>query len=516
MNSAPFFAPYTSSLTLTRGTGVTTHTRATDQTFTDHEGVLRTAPSGVIAVEGGRMVRNLLAGTTTLATQNVTTVAGDYTLSFSGTGSVALSGTVTDNLAGTGANDRVQKTVTATAGTLTLTVTGSVTSAQLEDVTGQSIQTAGEYVSVGVLSDPWHGAGADGVQFFDTDLSGNPLTPDGIAIWPAATNLFTYSQDTTNAAWAKDANASVAINAVAPDGTTTGTTVTQAVAGAFSIYRAAAVSDCTVTNTVSIFVKAGTLPTITFRMNRFGDGTNYVEVPITTATGALGAVVNAGNASGGSATTKAAGNGWYRITLSGIASATAGGIGIGISVAATGTFLMWQGDAVVGALAGPPIPTTTAAVARNAGILSTPTSGNITAAAGTIAFEFTPGHASSGTVYLWGSYVDANNGTYLLHDATNLIFRQRIAGVDTDATIALAFVSGTTYSGAFAWGADGQKIAVDATLGTPHANTTAAQIAATMQLGSDGNGANQAGMAFKMNYILQRQASDSEMVAMTA
>lgn len=75
---------------------------------------------------------NLLLNNATLVTQSVTTTAATYTLSFRGTGSVSLSGTATGTKAGTGANTRVFLTFAATAGTLTLTVTGSVTTAQLE------------------------------------------------------------------------------------------------------------------------------------------------------------------------------------------------------------------------------------------------------------------------------------------------------------------------------------------------------------------------------------------------
>lgn len=76
--------------------------------------------------------KNILLATETLATQSVTTLAAQYTLSFTGTGSVTLSGSATGTLTGTGANDRVSFTITPTAGTLTLTVSGSVTNAQLE------------------------------------------------------------------------------------------------------------------------------------------------------------------------------------------------------------------------------------------------------------------------------------------------------------------------------------------------------------------------------------------------
>lgn len=75
---------------------------------------------------------NLLLATATMSTQNVTTVATSYKLSFTGTGTVTLSGTSTAGpLVGTGANDRVSLTFTPTAGTLTLTVSGSVTLADL-------------------------------------------------------------------------------------------------------------------------------------------------------------------------------------------------------------------------------------------------------------------------------------------------------------------------------------------------------------------------------------------------
>lgn len=80
---------------------------------------------------GGK--RNLLVNTDTLSTQNYTTTAVAHTLSFTGTGTVTLSGTSTAGpLVGTGVSDRVSLTFTPTAGALTLTVSGSVTLAQLE------------------------------------------------------------------------------------------------------------------------------------------------------------------------------------------------------------------------------------------------------------------------------------------------------------------------------------------------------------------------------------------------
>jgi hypothetical protein len=76
---------------------------------------------------------NMLANTDTLATQNATTQATSYVLSFSGAGTVTLSGTAT------GEKSAGSNTFTATAGTLTLTVSGTVTNAQLVPANQSSI-----------------------------------------------------------------------------------------------------------------------------------------------------------------------------------------------------------------------------------------------------------------------------------------------------------------------------------------------------------------------------------------
>lgn len=91
---------------------------------------------------------NLLLNSATLSTQNVTVTAVAHTLSFTGTGTVTLSGVSTAGpLVGTGAGEanRVSLTFTPTAGTLTLTVSGTVTDAQLEagSLRSSYIPTAG-------------------------------------------------------------------------------------------------------------------------------------------------------------------------------------------------------------------------------------------------------------------------------------------------------------------------------------------------------------------------------------
>jgi hypothetical protein len=121
-------------------------TRASTATYIDSAGTLQTAAVDVprfdhnpttgeslgLLVEDQRT--NLLLNTATLSTQSVTVTAVAHTLSFYGSGTVTLSGASTAGPAvGSGAFPaRTTLTFTPSAGTLTLTVTGSVTSAQLE------------------------------------------------------------------------------------------------------------------------------------------------------------------------------------------------------------------------------------------------------------------------------------------------------------------------------------------------------------------------------------------------
>ena len=85
---------------------------------------------------------NLLSGTATLSTQNVTVAAIPHTITFSGGGTVTASGTFVGALTS-------GQTFTPTAGTLTLTVAGSVTSAMLNrgsvGLTYQAVVSASDY-----------------------------------------------------------------------------------------------------------------------------------------------------------------------------------------------------------------------------------------------------------------------------------------------------------------------------------------------------------------------------------
>jgi hypothetical protein len=126
-------------------TNLITFTRASNATFVDSNGLIQTATTDVprfdhnpatgeslgLLIEEERV--NLLLNSETLATQTVTVTAAARTLSFYGTGSVVLSGAHSATVNGTGAYPtRTTLTFTPTAGSLTLTVTGTVQYANLE------------------------------------------------------------------------------------------------------------------------------------------------------------------------------------------------------------------------------------------------------------------------------------------------------------------------------------------------------------------------------------------------
>jgi hypothetical protein len=127
------------------GGSLVTFTRASSGTFVGSDGLIKTAAVDAprfdhnpttgeslgLLVEEART--NLLLNSATLSTQTVTVTAVANTLSFYGTGTVTLTGVSTAGpLVGTGANNRVSLTFTPTVGALVLTVSGSVTNAQLE------------------------------------------------------------------------------------------------------------------------------------------------------------------------------------------------------------------------------------------------------------------------------------------------------------------------------------------------------------------------------------------------
>lgn len=126
-----------------------TFARTSTATYINSSGVITAASAGAprfdynpstlqlngLLLEGSRtnLLLNSLIDGTSLSTQSVTVTASTHTLSFYGTGTVDLTGAFVSTVVGTGAYPtRTTLIFAPTAGTLTLTVTGTVQFANLE------------------------------------------------------------------------------------------------------------------------------------------------------------------------------------------------------------------------------------------------------------------------------------------------------------------------------------------------------------------------------------------------
>lgn len=480
-----FSLPLQSTLvpTVAAGSSTPTFTRATTATFQDWEGVVRTAISGESRFVGARRVRNLVqapenlngAGWLIQTGATVTQISGaeweiNLTASADNTG---VYFTVTTP--GTGNNIRIAFTAwmnsssgngvitlsepnngAFTAFDLTLTTAQTryavntftnvinvacgcwfkrksggagalifrIKFPQTEVVTGQSNQNPSEYVSVGVLAAPYHGAGVDSVKYFTTlngqtvasnvvvEATGLPITPanggsasvcDAAGPWGllaegARTNLALYSDALAN--YSVVGSVRTYETATSPDGTLTADTITaNAANSAHGVYRSGGPVSATV-QTISAFFKAGTSSFCYLAAYGLTANNSYCGV-FNLASGVVGETKVGSNS--GTVTTSsitAYSNGWYRCSVTGqFTDAGTTYFEFGMAGAATGntftaaseptfnsagteTLNVWGYQIESAAFASAYIPTTTASVTRNADALTYLTSGNINASVG--------------------------------------------------------------------------------------------------------------------------------------
>lgn len=253
-----------------------TFTRASAGSYFDGAGALQSAATDVprfdydasgnplgLLVEASRT--NLLLNNATLSTQSVTVAASQYTLSFYGTGTVTLSGVSTAGpLVGTGAANRVPLTFTPTAGSLTCTVSGTVTNAQLElgafassiiPTTGTAATRQLDLAKITTLT-PWFNAAAGTivVQFSLRAASGTQT------VW-------SLDDGTGNERYTLRANAGT-LGMFVNDGNVQQALLSLGSVSANTTYRVAfayAVNDfaASINGAAAVVDTAGTLPTVT-------------------------------------------------------------------------------------------------------------------------------------------------------------------------------------------------------------------------------------------------------------
>ena len=386
----------------------------------------------------------------------------------------------------------VTNTASIRAESTAVTGTVFIRKAMLESKVGVTNQNPSEYVSVGVLSAPYHGLGVDGIKAFDT-LNGNTVTnnvvteatgalirsgvagvaatapvdsggPHGYLAESAATQIIAATadiRDMTTASWTAGATLTRARTSVGADGAAN--SATRLTGGAVDA-----------TNTITYLVTAAASSRTYSALVKRVTGTGPVLIMQGATTTDISSLINS--------TT------YTLVSLN--ASVLNATIGFRVDTnldAIDVDFNQFE----AGAIATSRIAT--GGATRPADVDSGVSAGNISANGYfSVTGEITPSTAlGSATVFHWSTYVDVDNYTAILSDGTNLIARKRIGGTSNDATIAWTRTVGTALKFAAGFGPTGIDIAAAGTLGTRDATGTASQVGTTFEVGTDGNGANQ-------------------------
>lgn len=223
----------------------------------------------------------------------------------------------------------------------------------------------------------------------DTDVNTNTAT---YAAWlwkangAAVTNLYTYSQDFSNAAWNQQ-SITPTYSQSAPDGSSTAT-LFLAGSGDNKLWRVSPPTTVNSTNTVSMYFKAGTSSTASISIGNSAFN-NSISCTFNLSSGVAGTPSYVGTPSGGVASMTSVGGGWYRCSLSGVIdnSTTSQIFYAYFSVPNTQSLYMWGAQAQSGSTATPYIP--------NAAIIAT-VSANQTAGFSIVTYTGTGANATVG------------------------------------------------------------------------------------------------------------------------
>lgn len=189
------------------------------------------------------------------------------------------------------------------------------------------------------------------------DFNPATLAPLGLLMEEQRVNLSLYSEQFDNAAWVK-LRVSITANATtSPDGTASADKLIDDGVSIGVGFINQTITYTNVTHTFSFYAKAGEVTSVTC----------YI-VDTVGVVAASNATINLTNGlvTSGSATVTDAGNGWYRIAVSGLPSAGLGGARILLpaDTATTNGFFIWGAQVEVGAFGTSYIPTVASTVTR--------------------------------------------------------------------------------------------------------------------------------------------------------
>ena len=264
------------------------------------------------------------------------------------------------------------------------------------------------------------------------------LAPKGLLIEGQRTNLLLRSEEFNDAAWNKSDTTVTPNTSVAPDGRTTADTFADTVANAsHNVNQIFASFTSGTTYTWTVFAKSGTANIVQLVCGSSAFGSN-VWANFNLNTGALGSVGTSTTAS-----ITSFGNGWYRCTITGAATATASSnVSVNLTnnnaaavrgvvyVGSGQTAIIWGAQLEAGSFATSYIPTVASQVTRSADV-ATMTGTNFSSwynqNAGTMLCNFIlEGQTAGGTVSdVW--VVDNSGSTA---NATRLREGTVVAGAD--------------------------------------------------------------------------------------
>ena len=154
-------------------------------------------------------------------------------------------------------------------------------------------------------------------------------------------------------------------------------------------------------------------------------------------------------------------------------------------------------------------------LSRLADLLSYPTAGNIDANQGSLFIEFMP-YGFDGVHYLWGSYVDASNYTTIHYDNIGVYFTRMIAGVSEVFTTAPPNLNEKNIIGVNWDNIDITKAWLNGLIGSGVIGTySSIALNANMEIGSDGQGLNQAFADIRDVQLANYVILDADMVTLT-
>ena len=282
------------------------------------------------------------------------------------------------------------------------------------------------------------------------------IEANGALIEGQRTNIATYSDDLTNAAWVK-VTMTAAMDQIGPDGVANSASSITAT-GANATILQTVVSDNSA-HSYAVYLK---------RLS----GTGAVNITIDNTMWTAQTITSS----------------WARYKKENTTVLDPLDPIIGIQLATSGdSVAVALNQLEVAAFSSSPIPTTMAAVTRNLSSLSVASSGNIDNTAGTFYTSWTPNFANtvtaSGNYYFFDAggleaYWNSTDDKIYLTDGTNTI-----------STAALTFSADVAKDLAFTWGASGLSITVDG-IDTTGATYTEVVEAANTFIGADTSSAN--------------------------